>query len=469
MFWKKGPRVLRTVTGRLTLWYALLFALSSLIAFCYVYLDLRARLNERLDAQIGNEINELESFYLSGGMENLRLEFAREAAAYGEKKIFFRLLSPGGEDLFASDLSGWPEQLRPFALADLPPGREVLETRTLAHTHEKIRLIYRRMADGSIMQAGYALREIEAELELYRETFGTAICGMLLSGGIAAWLISKRAMAGVERVTQTAFRISQGGLTHRVQPGNEGEEIDNLAKTFNTMLGRIESLLSEWKEVSDNIAHDLRSPITRMRGIAETTLAGEQNLEEYRDMAGVIVEESDRLVNIINTMLEIAENRSGAAVLSGTCVDLAKIVRDAEELFLPLAEDQGIRLRLKLPPEPLPVPGDQRRLQRVMANLLDNAIKFTPPGGEILLAVEGGPSQATVAVVDSGIGIAAADLPRIFDRFYRGDQSRSTPGNGLGLSLVQAIVQAHGGKISVRSTPGQGSAFLITLPRPVPA
>jgi len=301
-------------------------------------------------------------------------------------------------------------------------------------------------------------------MKRYRHTSGAALAMMLLCGGLVGWMVSRRAMSGVARVTQTAVRIGQGDLSRRVPPGKEGREINDLAQAFNEMLDRIQSLVRELEEVTHNIAHDLRGPLTRIRGIAETTLTGDRDLVAWREMAGAVIEESDRLVEMINTMLEIARTDSGVAQLLKTDVDIRAVLQEAVDLFQPLAEDRGITLQTDSPDVPLAVRGNRSRLQRAVANVLDNAIKYTGSGGKIRVSAKKSASRILLEISDTGTGINETDLPHIFDRFYRGDRSRSTPGNGLGLSLARSIVRAHGGEITARSSPGQGSLFTIFLP-----
>jgi signal transduction histidine kinase len=269
----------------------------------------------------------------------------------------------------------------------------------------------------------------------------------------------------VEAVTRTAQEISGGTLAKRVPVGTRGDEIDQLAATFNQMLGRIQALITEIKEMSDNIAHDLKSPITRIRGMAEVTLTTGKGIEEYENMAAGTVEECDRLLDMINTMLMITKTESGVHPLDYQQVDMPRLVRDACELMETVAEDKGLSLACETS-ETLPLVGDPRMIQRILANLLDNAIKYTPSGGSVrvsLSAIDGG--EALVAVQDTGMGIPPDDLPHIFERFYRCDQSRSEPGTGLGLSLARALARAHQGDITVTSTLGQGSTFTLTLPK----
>jgi signal transduction histidine kinase len=230
------------------------------------------------------------------------------------------------------------------------------------------------------------------------------------------------------------------------------------------MQDRIQTLIVELKDVTNNVAHDLRSPITRMRGMAETTLTGDQSLEDYRDLAGVVVEESDRLVGMVNIMLEIAETDAGLRPLANDPVDIRIMIQDVTELFSSVAQDKRIHLTSDISAEELLLYGDRSRLQRALANVLDNSLKFTPQGGHVHVSADVVNRQIVVTVKDSGPGIPTNDLPRIFDRFYRGDQSRSTPGSGLGLTLVDSIVRAHGGRLKVVNVEPQGLLVEFSFP-----
>jgi signal transduction histidine kinase len=230
------------------------------------------------------------------------------------------------------------------------------------------------------------------------------------------------------------------------------------------MLDRIQILLTEIKEMSDNIAHDLRSPITRIRGTAEVTLTTGKSLSEYESLAASTIEECDRLLDMINTMLMISKTESGVDKLSSEEIDLQDLVREACELFEPTAEDRGVTLSCDVAVRSHLV-GDTRMVQRMLSNLLDNGIKYTPSGGSVKVSVSENEGQVVVSVEDTGYGISPSDLPRVFERFYRSDQSRSQSGIGLGLSLARAIARAHGGEITATSTPNQGSTFTVTLPK----
>jgi heavy metal sensor kinase len=276
--------------------------------------------------------------------------------------------------------------------------------------------------------------------------------------------MARRAVSGVEAVTRTAQEISAGTLDKRVPVGTRGDEIDQLAATFNQMLGRIQALITEIKEMSDNIAHDLKSPITRIRGQAEVALISRGAADEYQSMAASAIEECDRLLEMINTMLFISRSEAGLTKPEFRRLDLAAVVRDACGLFQSLAEDKQIALTWEAP-ERLAVSGDVRLIQRMLGNILDNAIKYTPSGGSVSVSLQPNPGgSVAIAVKDSGVGISEKDRPHIFERFYRGDPSRSQAGAGLGLSLARAVARAHAGDITVDSSPASGAIFRVVLP-----
>lgn len=315
---------------------------------------------------------------------------------------------------------------------------------------------------GSHGISHHALSELRED---FREYFGVPLAiGIIVSGAIG-WFMAKRALSGVEEVTRAAVDISKGALGRRVPVTGRNDEIDRLARTFNTMVGHVQALIGQMREITENIAHDLRSPIARMRGLAEMALTGRATDEETASMAGLIIEECDRLLDLINTMLDISEAEAGLTRLDIKKTDLAELIADLRDLFQPSAEEKHIELRTAGTEQPELVCGDRRKLQRVFSNLLDNALKYTPDGGRVTVSITATEEDVTVTFEDTGTGIPDEDLPHIFDRFFRGEKSRSTPGNGLGLSLVQAFTLIHGGSVTAASTPNRGSQLTVTLPR----
>jgi heavy metal sensor kinase len=457
--------MLRTVVFRLTLWYSMLLIAVCSVVFLLIYMALASSLSKRVDDDLHVEGIEYEMVYNEQGLKALDDSLKLEAESEGKERVFLRLFSPEAEVLASSDPSAWTGLgFDRNSLHQLSSSEEVFKTIAVpGHAHD-VRLFYRKVGDGNIMQIAYALKDDEGLLAKYRMVFAAGIAVMLIAGCIVGWLVARRAMSGVERISQTASHITKEDLTGRVSLGNEGEEIRRLATTFNEMLDRIQAAVGELKEVTNNIAHDLRSPVTRIRGIAEAALSSEENVDKYREMTGEVIEECDRLVEMIKTILEIAETESGTASYRTTRVDIAQIAREAHGLFESVAEEKRISFELDISAEPLLTSGNTAKLQRVVANLLDNAIKYTPSGGKVVLSGKRDDRHVIISVADSGPGISEEELLHVFKRFYRGDRSRSTPGSGLGLSLALAIVRAHGGEIAVTSRPEKGSIFTVLLP-----
>ena len=464
---KRFRRYRKTLAFRLTLWYAGVFAASSCIAFLLFYTLITSVFRDRTDQELLGQAREFSAVLAARGLEAVKSLAMLEAQAAGEKKVFFRLLSSRGQVFSSSNMSYWQDiDVREAAIRELiRDRRNVFETITIPNRKDKVRVLHVMAGPAVILQIGRSMETDSRFIDAFKNIF---VITMVLLVGLAAgmgWFMARRAVSGVEAVTRTAQEISGGTLDKRVPVGTRGDEIDQLATTFNQMLGRIQTLVSEIKEMTDNIAHDLKSPITRIRGMAEVTLTTGKTLGEYENMAAGTVEECDRLIDMINTMLMITKAESGVDKGHDEDIDLARLVRDACELLEPVAEDKGLSLTCDTPDTGF-VFGDRRMIQRILSNLLDNAIKYTPSGGSVKVSLsEKDGREVILAVRDTGIGIPAADLPHIFERFYRCDQSRSEPGTGLGLSLARALARAQQGDITVTSTPAQGSTFTLSLPR----
>jgi heavy metal sensor kinase len=465
MFFERINSFRRSLVFRLTLIYAATCAILSIAAFLIFYQVMVSDMLAHTDDALTEDLHEFSSLLSSKGIPALRDEINRRAQSVGTSDIFLRLLTKEGKEIVSSDLRPWRGiGVSKIALQRLAQGSPVFETFKLPGGEHRARVIYGRAGPEMVLQIGQSLREDEEILEDFSQDFRPAVAVVFTLAALGGWLMARRAFSGVKKVTQTAIAISQGAMEKRVPLTGRGDEIDRLSQTFNRMLERIQALITEMREVTDNIAHDLKSPVTRLRGLAEVTLTTGRSLDEYQAMAASTVEECDRLFGMINTMLEISEFEAGVATLSMGTVDISALIAEACDLFQPLAEDKGLTLTAEVPVRCL-ISGDTSKLQRALTNLLDNAIKYTPSGGIVTVSAGDGEKEVIISIHDTGIGIAAHDIPRIFDRFYRADKSRSETGAGLGLSLVLAIVQAHGGDIRVSSPPGAGSTFSVILPR----
>jgi heavy metal sensor kinase len=455
-----------TLAFRLTFWYAGIFLVSSCVAFLFFYLLITTGIRERTDQDLLEEARSLASIRNLRGIESAQQKAVLEAQAAGEKKIFFRFLYPTGIVFSSSNMSYWRDigierKAINQLLADNQP---VLDTITTPDRRHQIRVLYVLLSPSVILQLGQSMENYTRVIEVFRKIFIATMAILFLLAAIVGWFMARRALTGVEKVTQTARRISNGSLQERVPVEKREDEIDQLAITFNHMLDRIQTLVTGIKEMSDNIAHDLKSPITRIRGLSEVSLTTGASLTEYGEMAASTIEECDRLLDMINTMLFISKTEAGVSQLEKSKIDISAVISDACELFQSAAEDKGLTLDCHAG-ENISVDGDMRLIQRMLANLLDNAIKYTSLDGRVGVSIHTDGNQGVqIAVTDTGIGISREDLPHIFERFYRCDPSRSQSGTGLGLSFARTVARAHGGDISVQSTPDQGSTFTVTLP-----
>ncbi len=454
----------RSLVARLTFTYSLLFSVVCCAGVILMYWLTVAHLGFERNRELIAEKEELVYFIENESIETIQHAFEREAADEGSNNSFFRLVSQSGELLASAGMSTWAtEELTASRLAE--PANKTGQPRTISlrDSDREICFLSAEVAPGRFLQIGMATDIDEPFLSAFRYTATVTVGLLLLLGPFIGWRVARRALVGVEEVTRAANRIIDGHLDERVQVAGRGEEIDRLCKTFNRMTERLQKLITEMCQVNDNIAHDLRSPITRIRALAETAVTGEANLAEFRERCGRTIEECDRLLGMINTMLDISEAEAGLDDCKRERIDLNEVSCQAVELFQPLAEGRGIALRTRLQPAGI-IRGDLRRIQRTIANLIDNAIKYAGSGGQVTLSTETANGCVRLSVQDTGAGMSEEEKSKIFGRFYRGDRSRSQPGNGLGLSFAAAVVRAHNGHIHVDSEPGKGTTFTIVLP-----
>ena len=464
MFLKKLLNLKGTLSFRLTLWYTVIFIFSSLLALSIFYYRISTITMERTDAELLEEMEEFSELRSEEDLEQVKAEMASEVESEDEE-IFYRLLSVDGQVLAMSSTQPWgklevPEKiLRDLRDKDSP----VLRTLNIPNYEYKVRTIYGFISPTEVFQFGLSLEHNEEYLEVFRNLLFLLMIPLFVFSALIGWFMSRQALQGVEEVTLTAIDISKGSYDKRVQVKRRSYEVDRLANTFNSMLDRIQALLKSMREMTDNIAHDLRSPLTRIRGIAEMTLFSKNSIKDYENMAASTVEECDNLIEVINTMLDITETEAGVGEFNIEKVNLSKLIQDACELFRPAADEKGVNI-ITILPDKLHCQGDSNKLQRLVTNLLENSIKYTEPEGSVTISASLDNGQVNIVFEDTGIGISEKDLPKIFERFYRCDVSRTEAGIGLGLSLAKAIANAFGGDIRVKSAMNKGSSFLVILP-----
>lgn len=466
MFLRKKLDFIHTLAFRLTLWYAGIFTVLACMAFLFFYFFIVKIYRDQTDHELSGLTNELAYSLNINGIDAVNRVVALQARESGEKKIFVRLLYPNGAAISSSNMSYWKDiTISPKSINQIVSGlNQVFETITIANRKDKVRILYSVVGPGILLQIGQSMENQTRFIEAFKKIFITTMTIMIVLAALIGWFMARQTLTGVEEVTKTAGHIAEGALDQRVPVNKKGDEIDQLAVTFNRMLDRIEVLVTGIKEISDNIAHDLKSPITRIRGLAEITLTSGINISEYENMAAGTIEECDRLLNMINTMLTISKTEAGIDKINLKTIDINSIITSACELFGPIAEDKDISLNCNVS-GPYLLNGDFPMIQRMISNLMDNAIKYTQPGGKVNISTSFNKNGfIDVIIKDTGIGVSEEDIPNIFKRFYRCDRSRSAAGTGLGLSLAKTIAKAHGGDITVESKSGEGSTFTVSLP-----
>lgn len=487
--WTDG---LRDALGlRLATWYAVIFLASALALVAITYVLLSASLARYDRESIEAALVQFARGYARGGVPALAREIDQAQLTLQPGPLFVRTLGPGRDVVFFT----MPQEWRRFDLSQLQAprlsGEQAWTTLSTGDGGDVLEVLSVQLPDGTLLQVGKSTERRTDLLARFRRVLlidlGLVVV-IALAGGA---LVTYSGLQPLRALTDTVRGIVRTGRTDaRVPPSRAADALGELGGLVNQMLERIDTVVSGMRGALDNVAHDLRTPLTRLRGIAERALASDDPARQ-REALAACVEEADRVVAMLHALMDISEAETGTMALKRERVSLAELVQQAVDLYEDVAEDRGISIDVHVDAA-LIACVDRVRIRQVIANLLDNAVKYSRDGGKIEIdgAEEasdrgtwaadrgspaadrpggaGGASRAGARVIlriaDDGPGIPADQLPLIWDRLYRGDHSRATRGLGLGLSLVRAIVRAHGGDVTVQSSVGAGSTFAITLP-----
>ncbi|MHA1517636.1 MAG: sensor histidine kinase [Alphaproteobacteria bacterium] len=457
-------KLFRTTTFRLSLTYFALFSAAAVVAIVYLYWNTTVLLTRQLNQTIDAELKGLAEQYRAGGLDQL------------VRIVAERSRTPGNSLYLVADGDG--KQLSGNLSAVSPQLWDSLGPVEFFYTRPAPGGVERRLAFANVFRlpGKHRLivgRDIEDRRELARLIRTTMLWGlgvMALVGIGGGYWVSRRLLTRIDNLSATTRTIMEGDLSGRLPVSGSGDELDRLAQNLNLMLARIEQLMAGLREVSDNIAHDLKTPLNRMRNRVEEALREPYEEATYREVLERTIEEADGLIKTFNALLSIARLEAGAGGDNRDTLDLTALVSDVAELYEPVAEERGITLKAEAA-KPIVVCGDRQLLGQAIANLIDNALKYGAPsaqGGnghapevEVRAQVRG--DEAEIIVTDRGPGVPAAERERVLGRFVRLEESRSEPGSGLGLSLVAAVARLHGGSLRLEDNE-PGLRVILTLP-----
>src|SRR5688500_13869980 len=459
-----ADRVSQALGLRLAAWYLGTFLASTLVIGGLTYGLLASLLESRDPDIIQSTMREYATRYQAGGLPALARAIEIEQRSGTREPLFIRLVGPFQDVLFYS----LPEAWGAFDLTELPGGPNAIWAQVRARDRNAVLEVASiAVGGGSVLQVGKTSEARQQLLSNFRRVLTLGAGAALMIGVIGGIFLTRSTLKPLRDLRDAVRRILQTGQTDdRVPVYGTDDAVDELSHLFNAMLARITTLIRDTRSALDHGAHDLRTPMTRLRVTAESALAS-HDPAKHREALSDCLEESERVLSMLTTLMDISEAETGTMRLNVSPVELPRLAGEVRDLYEDSADAAGITFNVDVPAG-LVVNADRDRLRQALANLVDNAIKYTPRGGRVELQASSDHRTVQIRVSDTGSGISEQHLPRIFDRLYRGDQSRATRGLGLGLSLVRAYVEAQGGAVTVTSSPGRGSSFTITLPNITP-
>ena len=467
----------RSIRFSLTLWYAVTLAVILLLFSSFIYLVLRNQLTKEIDRELLTVAEAvasptLEPFRRAGpSVFDQVLEDFIGTRLTGK---FVQVLDGGGRTTASSKSSeGLRTPLGKGASRRAWAGKVTYETKVSLDLYPVRTITYPIMDNGrllQVVQVGTSMRAAAETLDKVLVVFAVSIPLALTLWSVGGWFLAGRALKPVDFITRSARKITAENLGLRLEVVNPRDEIGQLATTFNDTLERLEDAFRRVKQFTGDVSHELRTPLTILRGETEVGLRWAREPEEFRELFRSNLEEINRMSKIIEALLELSRAEEGGLRLELAPIELEDLLAELVQQSRLIDPEKGLKISFSAE-TPVTVRGDWLRLRQIFMNLLDNAVTYTPAGGEISVVLDTSGGLGRVTVVDSGIGIPDEDLPHIFERFYRVDKARNRAdgGCGLGLSLVRTLAEAHGGRIEVVSEVGKGSVFTVYLPLQLPA
>ena len=472
MFWKSLKDFSRTISFRLNVWHAGMFLLSTALLFTLLYFLLSAAIDRKDRDVIEARLREYVAVYERGGIPALSDWTVRVNEARKQRMFFVRVVTQDRtvllmvlpQDWFEQDVQLLDRSTQVSLGAAAPRLNAEDWIRVPRDAEVDLTVASTVLRDQTILQVGRSSDSRAALLGKFRQVFVMVTPPVLLLGFIGGALVTRRMTKPVCNIVTAASEIiNTGRMDVRVPERLAHDELQDLVMLFNRLIAHNEELFRALRDSLDNVAHDLRTPLARLRATLENSLQAKAEASPEQEAIAEALEETDRVETIIRTLMDVAQAEAGLMRLAVEETDVCLLVDDVIELYEQIAQEKGVTVASDCA-EGLSAAIDAARMRQVFANLLDNAIKYTPAGGEVSITGRRRDGDIEITLRDTGPGIAAADLPRIWERLYRGDKSRSEHGLGLGLSLVKAIVEAHQGRVDVASDEGKGAEFRIFLP-----
>lgn len=464
MYLDRIKSLTRSAGFRITLWHSIAFMVGAIVVFITAYFLLARSIDEQTNDTIEFRLYQFATEYTRGGSKAV-IELCSLRKGRAQKAFFVRMANPENVTTFLRDPDDWSDFPHDKLSQVQVNKKDETQWVEISGSDETVlRISSIRLPDDNILQVGKTLELRKELLEEFRSGLAIIAVVVIVGGIVGGATASFRTLRPVKHLTVSVQSIlDTGKFTSRVPSDKTGDEIDRLVQLFNQMLGKIDLLIHGMRDSLDNVAHDLRTPMTRLRNVASKALEQNGDKETCLNALGDCLEESERVMTMLFTLMDIAEAESGVMKLDVQRVSVTSLVNQTVDLYEHVAEEKGITLTNTVPWE-LTVEADSGRLQRALGNLLDNALKYTPEGGAVNITGIRQNDAVSITISDNGEGIPHDEIPRIWERLYRVDKSRSQRGLGLGLSFVKAIVEAHEGSVSVESKIGEGARFTIKLP-----